>query len=84
LCHDELDVLGLKTSVVDLLAVVLFLLNLLLALNGLALVAIVGVVVAGVVVGGLLGELLGGGCLSLGVEVLDLGLTEDATYSSQS
>ena len=41
-------------------------------------------VVTGVVVGGGLGlsELLGGGSLSLGVQVLDLGLTEDADAGS--
>jgi hypothetical protein len=44
------------------------------------------VVVTGVVVGcGLsLSELLGGGSLSLGVQVLDLGLTEDAGAGSAS
>jgi hypothetical protein len=37
------------------------------------------VLVAGVLLGGLLGsELLGGGSLGLGVQVLDLSLTEDA------
>lgn len=43
-------------------------------------VVVVVVVVAGVVVTLLLGlsELLGGGSLGLGVQVLDLGLTEDA------
>ena len=76
--HDELDVLGLKASVVDLLAIVLLLLLLLGTLDGLALVTLGGVVVAGVVVGGLAGELLGSLGLGLGVEVLNLGLTEDA------
>jgi len=53
LSHDEFDVLGLESRVVDLFAVVLFLLCLcrLASLNGLALVA---VVVAGVVAGGFL------------------------------
>lgn len=75
--HDELDVLGLKTGVVDLLTVILLLLLLgLTSLDGLALVT---VVVTGVVTGSLLlGESLGGGSLGLGVEVLNLGLTEDA------
>lgn len=76
--HDELDVLGLKAGVVDLLAIVLLLLLLLGTLDGLALVTLGGVVVAGVVVGGLAGELLGSLGLGLGVEVLNLGLTEDA------
>ena len=45
---------------------------------------VVIVVVAGVVVTLLLslGELLGGGSLGLGVQVLDLGLTEDAGAGS--
>ena len=47
-------------------------------------VVVVIVVVAGVVVTLLLslGELLGGGSLGLGVQVLDLGLTEDAGAGS--
>jgi hypothetical protein len=77
--HDELDVLGLKTGVIDLLAVILLLLGLG-ALDGLALGTLGGVVVAGVVVGRLVGELLGSLGLSLGVEVLNLGLTEDAVH----
>ena len=78
LSHDELDVLGLKAGVVDLLAIVLLLLLLLSTLDGLALVTLGRVVVTGVVVGGLAGELLGSLGLGLGVEVLNLGLTEDA------
>lgn len=76
--HDELDVLGLEASVINLLAIVLLLLLGLSTGNGLALVALSGVVVAGVLVGGLGGELLGSLGLGLGVEVLNLGLTEDA------
>jgi len=47
-------------------------------------VVVVVVVVAGVVVTLLLGlgELLGGGSLSLGVQVLDLSLTKDAGAGS--
>lgn len=83
LLHDELDVLGLETRVVDLLAIILVLLGLLLdSLLGVAvvMVVVVVVVVAGVVVTLLLGlsQLLGGGRLGLRVQVLDLGLTEDA------
>jgi hypothetical protein len=69
--HDEFDILVLDALGVDLLVVILLLLGSLLA---------VAVVVAGVVVvvrGGV-GELLGSGSLGAGVEVLDLGLTEDA------
>jgi hypothetical protein len=82
LLHNELDVLSLEARVVDLLVVIL-LLFLLLLLDGLALAlsGVLTVVVAGVViVGGLLGlgKLLGGRGLGLGVQVLDLGLTEDA------
>lgn len=76
--HDKLDVLGLKTGVVDLLTIVLLLLLGLSTSDGLALVALGGVVVASVLVGGLGGELLGSLGLGLGVEVLDLSLTEDA------
>lgn len=78
--HDELNVLVLDALGVHLLAVVLLLLGSLVGagvgtLDGLA--AGLAVVVAGVVVlSG--GELLGSGGLSRGVEVLDLGLTEDA------
>jgi hypothetical protein len=83
LSHDELDVLGLEASVIDLLAIVVVLLLLLGTLDGLALVTLGGVVVAGVVVGGLAGELLGSLGLGLRVEVLNLGLTEDAVPPSQ-
>ena len=79
--HDELDVLGLKTGVIDLLTVILLLLLGLGTLDGLALGALGalgGVVVTGVVVGRLVGELLSSLGLGLGVEVLNLGLTEDA------
>lgn len=76
--HNELDVLGLKTGVVDLFAIILFFL--LLLLNSLALAVVVVVVMAGVVVSSVLsvGELLGCGSLSLGVQVLNLSLAEDA------
>jgi hypothetical protein len=89
LLHDELNVLGLKTRVIDLLLVFLVFLLLfvvvLLVLDGLALALVVMVVVvAGVVVrsGLSLGELLGSGSLGLGVQVLDLGLTENAGAGS--
>lgn len=85
--HDELNVLGLKTGVIDLLLVVLLLIVLLLlgSLNGLALAVVVTlVVVAGVVVTGSLlsGKLLGSVGLRSGVQVLDLSLAEDAARLS--
>lgn len=86
--HDQLDVLSLKTSLIDLLAIVLFFLLLLLGLKidglALAVVVVVVVVVTGVLTGSLGGsELLGGGSLGLGVQVLNLGLAEDAKWKGQ-
>lgn len=80
LSHDELNVLGLEASLIDLLAIILFLLLLGLGLGGLALAVVVVVVVTGVLASGGLSssQLLSSGGLSLGVQVLDLGLTEDA------
>ena len=76
--HDKLNVLGLKTGLVDLLTVILlFLLLLGLNLGGLALVGVVVGVLSGTL---LLGELLGSGSLGLRVQVLNLGLTEDAVF----
>ena len=75
--HDELDVLRLKTSVVDLLAIILFLLGLL-VLDCLALALTICRVVVGGLVGRLCGKLLSGRCLSLRVEILNLSLAEDA------
>lgn len=78
--HDELNVLSLKPSVVNLLTIVLLLLTRLARafLDGLALVGALSRVVVRSLVGGLRGELLGSGSLSLNVQVLDLGLTENA------
>jgi hypothetical protein len=81
--HNEINVLGLETSLISRLSIIL-LLNLGLLLltkvgDGLLVVVIVVVVVTGVLTGSLSGsELLGGGSLGLGVQVLDLSLTEDA------
>ena len=83
MCHDELNILGLKARLVNLLTIIL-LLFLLILLRGLALAEdlLLGVVVTGVVTGSLGGsELLGSGGLGLGVQVLNLGLTEDAAKS---
>jgi uncharacterized membrane protein YdfJ with MMPL/SSD domain len=80
LCHNELDVLGLKAILVNLLTIILLFLFLLIILGSLALAEnLLLVVVTGVVTGSLGGsELLGSGSLGLGVQVLNLGLTEDA------
>ena len=81
--HDKLDVLILKTGGIDLLLILLLDLLVLSTLSSLA--VIVGVIVTGVVVASVVvlgsSELLGRRSLSLGVKVLNLGLTEDATDS---
>ena len=78
MCHDQLDVLGFETTVVNLFIVIIVFLDLL-VLNSLALTVLGGVVVSGVVLTSLLGcgKLLSSGSLVLRVEVFDLGLTED-------
>jgi hypothetical protein len=80
LCHNQLDILGLKVGLVNLLTIILLILLLILSLGGLGLAEnLLLVVVTGVVASGLGGsELLSGGSLGLGVQVLNLGLTEDA------
>jgi hypothetical protein len=79
LCHDQLDILGLEARLVNLLTIILLILLLILDLGGLALTENLLVVVTSVVTGGLGGsELLSGRSLGLGVQVLNLGLTEDA------
>lgn len=88
--HDKVNVLGLEAGLVNLLAVILLLLLLALGLGGLALAEVVLVVVTSVLTtsGGLSsGELLSSRSLGLRVQVLDLGLTEDAVmcqFSSRS
>lgn len=80
--HDKVDVLGLEAGLVNLLAVVLLFFLLALGLGGLALaedvvlVVVTSVLTSGGSLGG--GKLLSSGSLGLGVQVLDLGLTEDA------
>lgn len=88
LSHDQLDVLSLETGLVNLLTIILLLFLLGLSLGGLALavvvVMVVVVVVTGVLTGSLGGsQLLGGGSLGLGIQVLNLGLSEDARQESQ-
>jgi hypothetical protein len=89
LLHDEVNVLWLKSRVVHLLFIILLLLLVfvvfivLLALDSLV-VMIMVMIVAGVVVGLSLsaGDLLGSRGLGLGVQILDLSLTEDAVKMS--
>ena len=79
MCHNELDILGLKVGLINLLTIILLILLLIVGLGGLGLAENLLVVVTGVVASGLGGsELLSGGSLGLGVQVLNLGLTEDA------
>lgn len=81
--HDQFDVLVLQTSSIDLLSLILILLLLaVISLNSLALSVVMGVIMARVVMSGMVMRLLGGELLSsvelsLGVEILDLGLSED-------
>jgi hypothetical protein len=89
LSHDQLDVLSLETSLVNRLTIILLLFLLGLGLGGLALAVVVIVVVVVVVTGVLTGslggsKLLGGGSLGLGVQVLDLGLTENARWKKSA
>jgi hypothetical protein len=77
--HDKFDVLGLQAGIVDFFVIVIVFLLSLLVFNLLALSVLIVVIVTGVVFTGLLSsELLSGGGLVLRVEILDLGLTEDA------
>ena len=83
LSHDQVNVLGLEATLVNLLAI-LFLIVLLglgglCAEFGLVLVVVAGVLTASASLSG--GQLLGSRSLGLGVQVLDLGLTEDAANS---
>lgn len=74
--HDELDVLVLQTLGINLLTIILIVV--LLGLGGLGGLSGVTVVVTGVVTFSTgSGELCGGGLLRAGVDVLDLGLTEN-------
>lgn len=87
LSHDQINVLGLEASLINLLAIILLLFLLALGLGGLGLAKVVLVVVTSVLVtttslGS--GQLLSSGSLGLGVQVLNLGLTEDAIIASQS
>lgn len=77
--HDELNVLVLEALGVNLLIVILFLLlGVAAALDGLGVLAVAVVVTGVVVLATTLGQLLGSGLLGGRVQVLNLGLTEDA------
>jgi hypothetical protein len=85
LCHDKLDILSLKTRLIDFLAIILLLLNsfgsrsivgMVVTLVGVVM-SFVGVVVTCVRVSS--SEVLGSGGLSLLVKILNLGLSKDAT-----
>lgn len=88
--HDQFDILGLKARIIDFLTIVLlfFLLGFR-GVDSLALSVVVSVVVAGVGISTAWGsvlsgsKLLSGGCLSLRVQVLNLGLTEDTDNLSE-
>jgi len=85
--HDQLDILVLKTRSIDFLSVVLIVVLLVIAsVNSLAL-AVVAVIVTRVVMSSVVvrfssSKLLGSGSLSLGVQILDLGLAENAAQLS--
>lgn len=82
--HDQLNILVLKSSGINLLIIFLLVLLVVGSLDALTLsmimslvvVVVTRVVVSGVVVGLSSGDLLGGRSLCLGVEILNLGLTK--------
>jgi len=84
LLHDQLNVLALQVILIDLLVILIFVVVVMVVVVTAVIVAAVvdGLPLAVVVtcVGVLLGldDLLGSGGLGLGVEVLDLGFSEDA------
>jgi hypothetical protein len=84
LSHDQLDILVLKTRGVDFLSIILIIVLLVITLiDSFALSVVMSsvimsrVVMSGVIVLLLSRKLLGSRCLSLGIEILDLGLTEN-------
>jgi hypothetical protein len=79
LSHDKFNVLGLQAGIVDFLLIVIVFLLGLLVFDLLALSVLIVVVMTSMIFTGLLScELLSGGSLVLRVEILDLGLTENA------
>jgi hypothetical protein len=87
LLHNQFDVLALQARFIDLLAIIFILLLFVVMVMIVIMVVVMvnglsfSVVVAGVRISLGLDNLLGSGCLSLGVEILNLGLAEDATLS---
>jgi hypothetical protein len=86
LSHDQLDILILKTSSIDFFSIVLVIVLLVItSIDSLALAVVVtrvivaGVVMSRVIVGLSSSQLLSSGSLSLRVEILNLGLTEDTS-----
>jgi hypothetical protein len=81
--HDQLDIFVFKTRRIDLLSIILIIVLLVITLiDSLTLSVIMGMIMARVVVSGVVvlllsGELLGSGSLSLGIEILNFGLTEN-------
>lgn len=83
--HDELNVLGLQTRLIDFLSIVLILVLLGFGFRGLALALSVIVTSVVSVTSGLgSSELLSSTDLRLSVQVLNLGLTEDAVNRCKS
>jgi hypothetical protein len=86
--HDQLNILVLEARSINLLSVILVLILLIITgINSLALsvsvIVVVVVIVARMIMSGVVvslssSELLGSRSLSLGVKILNLGLTEDA------
>jgi hypothetical protein len=87
LLHDQFDVLALQAFLVNLLTIIIVVLFLLVVVIVIVVMVVFdglsfAVVVAGVGVSFRLDDLLSCGSLSLGVEVLNLGLAEDAMNGS--
>lgn len=80
--HDQFDVLALQTLLVDLLTIILFLFILVVVVMAFMVVVVLDGLSFAVVVASVRvlasNDLLSSGSLSLGVEILDLSLAEDA------
>lgn len=87
--HDQLDILILNTGSILLSILILLVLLAVASVNGLALAMVVvmvvvmaGVVMSCVVMSLLCSQLLSGGDLGLGVEILNLGFTENTVCNA--